>query len=298
MLFHSANTIRRLLAVLAVTAGLSQGAAQHDPVSGAAQFPHYAALTAETSAFQNDAYIGDNAVILLESHSSADGVLSSAYILVDIYLPDVHHLKTYYSDDPDKGLGSPSYFSTMCRHVNAALAVNGDFYDMLSGKNVVRDGVLVAKFVNTYDLCALYEDGSMRTVRCKDIHNEAELTEILKGAWQVWSFGPVLLDDDGRAIEDFSGLATEYLCTRHPRTCIGYYGPGHYCLLTVAGYRNSMPGVTLEELSSFFAELGCRQAFNLDGGDSTHIWFHGSEIGWPSAKNELSDLIYIEDTSP
>ena len=59
-----------------------------------------------------------------------------------------------------------------------------------------------------------------------------------------------------------------------------------------------LPGTTLEDLSRFFAELGCRQAFNLDGGESTHIWFQGKEIGWPARKNELSDLIYIEDTRP
>ena len=298
MLFHSLGTIRRLLAVLAVTAGLSQGAAQYELTYGPAQFPYYAALTAETSAYQENAYVGDNAVVLLESHNSKDGALSSAYILADIYLPDVHRLKTYYADDPDNGLGGVSRFGTMCRHVNAALAVNGDFYDMLSGKNVVRNGVLVAEFVNTYDLCALYEDGSIRTVCYKDIHSKTELDEIMQDAWQVWSFGPVLLNEDGSAIGDFSGLASEYLLRPHPRTCIGYFEPGHYCLLTVAGYRDSMPGVTLEELSAFFAELGCKQAFNLDGGESTHIWFRGKEIGWPANTNELSDLIYIEDTCP
>ena len=298
MLFHSSGTIRRLLAVLAATAGLSQGAAQFEMANGPAQFPYYAALTAETSSFQENAYVGNNALILLESHSSTDDALSSAYILADIYLPDVHQLKTYYSDDPEIGLGGVSHFGTMCRHVNAALAVNGDFYDMLSGKNVVRDGVMIAKFVNTYDLCALYEDGSMKTVSYRDIHSESELEEILDDAWQVWSFGPVLLNEDGSAIEDFSRLASEYLRQQHPRTCIGYYGPGHYCLLTVAGYRDSMPGVTLEELSRFFEELGCRQAFNLDGGESTHIWFRGKEIGWPASAGRISDLIYIEDTGP
>ena len=298
MLFRNIGNIRRLLALLAATAGLSQGAAQYEALNGPAPFPYYAALTAEASGYGENAYVGDNAVILLESHGSSDNALGSAYVLADIYLPDVHRLKTYYSDDPENGLGKPAYFSTMCRHVNAALAVNGDFYDMLSGKNVVRDGVPVAKFVNTYDLCALYEDGTVRTFFHKDIHSQEQLDEILKDTWQVWSFGPVLLNEDGSAIRDFSGFASEYLMRRHARTCIGYYGPGHYCLLTVAGYRESMPGATLEELSAFFAELGCSQAFNLDGGDSTHIWFHGKEIGWPSSKSELSDLIYIEDTCP
>jgi hypothetical protein len=89
----------------------------------------------------------------------------------------------------------------------------------------------------------------------------------------------------------------EYLTRVHPRTAIGYFGPGHYAIVSVFGYRDDLPGVTLEELSAYFAFLGCRQAYNLDGGGSTHLWFHGSERGWPSEACELSDFIYIEDRS-
>lgn len=297
MLYRTTETIRRILAVLAATAGLSQGAAQYEFSNGPAQFPYYAALTAETSSFQENAYIGDNAVVLLENHSSPDGALSSAYVLADIYLPDVHQLKTYYMDDPVNGLGGITDLGTMSSHVHAAFAVNGDFYDMLSGKTIVRDGVLIGKFVTSYDLCVLYEDGSMKTFFHDDIPDEDRLDAVLKDAWQAWSFGPVLLKEDGSAIEDFSELTPEYFIYPHARTCIGYYEPGHYCILAVAGYLDSMPGASLEELSRFFASLGCQQAYNLDGGSSTHIWFHGKEIGWPARKNELTDLIYIQDTT-
>ena len=89
----------------------------------------------------------------------------------------------------------------------------------------------------------------------------------------------------------------EYLTRDHPRTAIGYYAPGHYCLLSVAGYQGEFPGVSLEELSAFFASLGCRCAYNLDGGTSTHVWYHGREVGFPSQTVRLADLIYLEDLS-
>ena len=70
-----------------------------------------------------------------------------------------------------------------------------------------------------------------------------------------------------------------------------------YALANGVGFRDDSPGVTLEELSRFFASRGCRQAYNLDGGSSTHLWFHGDERGWPSEPAELADFIYVEDLS-
>lgn len=294
MITEVTDILRRLLALLAAIGGFAQGSAQYGP----AQFPQYAALTAAEAVYTDSAYVGPNAVITLEQHGQPDAALSSAYILADIYLPDVHMLRTYYMDSPDDGLGGLAEISDMSRHVGAAYAVNGDFYGEYSGKTVVRNGVRIAQFTNSYDLCVLYEDGSIETFPHSSLGSNAALERALENAWQVWSFGPALLRSDGTAIEDFSALVPEFINERHARTCIGYYAPGHYCILTVAGYFDGMPGVTLEELSRFFQERGCLRAYNLDGGTSTHIWFRDREIGWPVKPELLSDLIYIEDCGP
>ena len=62
------QTLQRLLALLAVTGALSQGAEAPTPAElplpdpsatvQEAQFPHYAALLPEVSRFENDSYIG------------------------------------------------------------------------------------------------------------------------------------------------------------------------------------------------------------------------------------------------
>jgi exopolysaccharide biosynthesis protein len=161
----------------------------------------------------------------------------------------------------------------------------------------VRNGHVLNACVSSYDLCVLYEDGSMQMIPGGKLHSQAAVEAFLQNAWQAWSFGPILLNPDGSPVHDFSGLGNEYLTRVHPRTAIGYFGPGHYAIVSAFGYRDDLPGVTLEELSAYFAFLGCRQAYNLDGGGSTHLWFHGSERGWPSEACELSDFIYIEDRS-
>ena len=300
------QTLQRLVAGLAVTGALSQGAGvpvseelpSPDPPTAAreAQFPYYTALFPDTSRFEGDTYIGDNALVLLERHTRKDGVLSSAYTYAEIYLPDVHCLRTWYMDDPDDDLVGTADIRTASRAVRAAFAVNGDFYN-LQGVNAVRNGTVINSCVCTYDLCVLYEDGSMKTYSPDDLPTQGLVDAALTDAWQAWSFGPLLLTDDGEAIPDFSERTNEYLTRLHPRTAIGYFAPGHYCIVSITGYQNGNPGVSLEELSAFFASLGCKQAYNLDGGGSTHIWYHGHEIGYPSEARALADLIYIRNTA-
>ncbi len=297
------QTLKRLLALLALTGALTQSAGYAgtpgagSPASAAdAQYPAYAALLPETSRFDGDRYLGDNALVLLERHSSRDGALSSAYIYADIYVPDVHCLRTWYQDDPADALEGNADIQTAARVVNAAYAVNGDFYT-LQGVNAVRNGTVLNSCISNYDLCVLYEDGSMRTWHHSLLHDQEVVNEALTDAWQAWSFGPLLLTEDGEAIPDFTERVPEYFTRLHPRTAIGYFGPGHYCIVTVSGHQNSMPGVTLEELSRFFADLGCQQAYNLDGGGSTHVWYRGRETGFPSEARALSDLIYVQDTT-
>lgn len=298
MLTRAGSVLRRLLALLAATAGLSQGLQAYTDRNGPAQFPDYAALTAEQAIYTEDAYVGPNALILLENCGPGEGSLESAYVCAEIYVPDVHNLRTYYMESEENGLGGEAGIMESAKHVGAAFAVNGDFYSSYAGKTAVRNGKQLGNFVSSYDLCVLYEDGEMKTFRAEDLKSYKTLSQVTENAWQAWSFGPVLLEEDGSAIESFAGRVNEFLRERHPRTAIGYYGPGHYCLLTVSGYQWDSPGATLEELSRFFAERGCLCAYNLDGGDSTHVWFHGKEIGRPSDSRTLADLIYVEEKEP
>jgi len=90
-------------------------------------------------------------------------------------------------------------------------------------------------------------------------------TLIQTGAYQSWIFGPSLLDENGKAKKDF--LTWSYIRELHPRTAIGYYEPGHYCFVVVDGRQKDYSrGMFLEELSQLFEQLGCKVAYNLDGG--------------------------------
>ena len=54
-----------------------------------------------------------------------------------------------------------------------------------------------------------------------------------------------------------------------------------------------LSGLTLEAFGQLFADLGCKAAYNLDGGDSSAMYFNGQVYG-PNGRG-TSDIIYIAE---
>ena len=100
-----------------------------------------------------------------------------------------------------------------------------------------------------------------------------------------------MLLQDGRAMTEFNSELTR----ANPRSAIGYYEPGHYCFVQVDGRdKNNSRGMTLEELSQLFEDLGCTAAYNLDGGQSSGFAWMGRLLSYPYGRN-VSDIIYVAE---
>jgi exopolysaccharide biosynthesis protein len=139
------------------------------------------------------------------------------------------------------------------------------------------------------DVCILYADGVMESY----YENEFDLdTAVERGAYQGWSFGPKLIDD-GAVPASYN--TTDAIIAHNPRAAIGYYEPGHYCLVTVDGRQSGYSrGMTLSELSQTFIDLGCVDAYNLDGGQSAMMVLNGLVVGQPyKGGRAISDIIYF-----
>jgi exopolysaccharide biosynthesis protein len=58
-------------------------------------------------------------------------------------------------------------------------------------------------------------------------------------------------------------------------------------------------GLSLLQLAEIMDQLGCEQAYNLDGGGSTTMYFNGEVINNPtsngrkSKERSVSDIVYI-----
>jgi len=84
---------------------------------------------------------------------------------------------------------------------------------------------------------------------------------------------------------------------RNPRSALGYFEPGHYCFILVDGRQPGYSdGLTLEDLSQVFYDLGCTVAYNLDGGQTAVMAFMGEETNIPyEGGRQTSDILFIAE---
>ena len=174
----------------------------------------------------------------------------------------------------------------MAEENKAVLAISGDYYGIRDNGVVIRNGELFREALFD-DVLLMNYDGSMQTFTREAFDIEQVKT---KGAWQAWSFGPMLLEE-GQPMTVFNSDVTRL----NPRSAIGYYEPGHYCFVLVDGRQpDYSEGMTMQQLSQLFYDLGCKTAYNLDGGQSAMMVFNGEIVNQPyKGGRNVSDIIFI-----
>ena len=211
------------------------------------------------------------------------------YYLADIYVRDITCFQTALASDT-YGSGFRDSIAGMAALKGALLAVNGDYYGNTSEGVVIRNGTIYRANATDCDVCVLYYDGTMKVMPGSSFSVEEAVAD---GAWQAWTFGPALLGSSGEILTNFS--SPNRIISANPRTAIGHYEPGHYCLVVVDG-RGESAGITLPQLSKLFHELGCSAAYNLDGGNSSIMVWGDEVINNPSGGGrESSDALLIAE---
>ena len=241
----------------------------------------------------------DTVIVTENSYSSPDISVTVTeetlgqitYYLADIYVRDITCFRTALANNT-YGSGFRDSIENMALLNNALLAVNGDYYGNTNEGVVIRNGVIYRANSTNCDVCVLYYDGTMRVMPGSSFSMEEAVEQ---GAWQAWTFGPALLNTDGSVLTSFA--STNRIISANPRTAIGYYEPGHYCLIVVDG-RGESAGITLPDLSRLFYDLGCRAAYNLDGGNSSVMVWNNEVINNPSGGGrESSDALLIAEVN-
>jgi exopolysaccharide biosynthesis protein len=133
--------------------------------------------------------------------------------------------------------------------------------------------------------------------------NETSAQELLDtGVWNTLSFGPALVENL-LATTDFSKVTVNNNFGNHsiqgnnPRTGIGIIDENHFVFVVVDGRsKGHSRGVSLEEFAAIFEELGCTNAYNIDGGGSSTIHFLGCVVNNPLGKDRergTSNILFI-----
>lgn len=214
------------------------------------------------------------------------------YYVADVYVRNILCLKTAFAGG-EYTRGVSDTVEHMAEENEAVFAISGDYNGLRDRGIVIRNGI-VYRTSSCWDVCALYYDGTMETYSNLSFNTDRALRE---GVYQTWDFGPALLDAEGKALTDFENSYSKGIANANPRCAIGYYEPGHYVFVAVDGRRpGHSNGMTLEELAKLFESLGCKRAYNLDGGNSACMVYNGRVRNWPSGGGrEISDILYLTD---
>lgn len=236
-------------------------------------------------------YEADSTVKKTVYHSSA------GYCIADIYIRDLSSLKRVYANN--KFGSSSDRVASMASKCGAILAVNGDYASEISQGVVISNGTVKRKTRNQKrDMCLIMTDGSMRILPYGTACTYSQM--LSKGlfdegsVWQCFLFGPSLIDENGEAYPNSWLGSKTNVNPYNPRTVLGYYEPGHYCLVVADGRQTSSRGLRLEVTAQFMQELGCTLAYNLDGGQSSQMWFDGRIINRPyEGGRRVNDILIL-----
>ena len=225
-------------------------------------------------------YVKDDLKVkLVETRTS-----NQHYWIAEVISSDAIPLKGAMASDTYNG--KRETISSMANRLGAILAINASgFYAKTNTPmgTVVRNGKLVNIDKSyTGEILSLKSDGNLAFTT---VNSEEEFKNL--DIKQTFTFGPILVRDyQATELNDKS---------RHPRTAIGQLDDNRYVLVVVEGRMEGADGMTLAELQQLFLQLGCKTAYNLDGGGSTTLYFQGKVINTPSDGSERSvvDMIYF-----
>ncbi|MBQ8082395.1 MAG: phosphodiester glycosidase family protein [Clostridia bacterium] len=201
-------------------------------------------------------------------------------------------LQTYYhGDNLTLKNKKEAEILQIAKENHLVFAVNSDWYYYRVKRNakkrvmsvgvILRQGDILyddpAKKAGTTipnrDILALFPDGNLRVYD----YNGATAAELqTMGAYDVLSFGPVLLRD-GEVTAQAAAISAHQ--SDNPRSGVGLVEKGHYVAILMEGrLPGTSVGCTLADFAELFQAKGCVSAYNLDGGGTASMMFMGQYL--------------------
>lgn len=247
--------------------------------------------------------LSSNQAVVTEN-SYEDGNISIQIHEIREYNTDIYVAEVTVSDPSflKAGLAGESFgqnisapTSQIAEEHEAILAINGDYYGFRDRGYVMRNGYLYrdsASRSGNQDL-VIDENGDFFLIE----ENETDAQVLAEnGAVQIFSFGPGLIQDGKIIVSE--NTEVDQAMRSNPRTAIGQIDSLHYVFVVSDGRTSLSEGLSLYELAEVMQSLGCKTAYNLDGGGSSTMWFMGEVVNNPtngrsSKERSVSDIVYI-----
>ncbi|MDD4080587.1 MAG: phosphodiester glycosidase family protein [Eubacteriales bacterium] len=207
-------------------------------------------------------------------------------VVADVWVSSVKYFRRGFA--LGKWNGEMRSVKTIAEDAGAILAMTGDYSSLLDAGLVAANGILYRDSQNRVrDNCLILADGEMVTYKRREMDGAAVLET--GGLWHSFLFGPQLLENGEVILKSDSKIRQA-----NPRSAIGFISPGHYVFVVADGRTSQNRGLTIEALSQLMKDLGCRYAYNMDGGQSAVMWFNGEIVNSPyRGGRRLTDIVYI-----
>ena len=263
------------------------------PDAEIAEIAKYISVTKQIGSYSNE-----NVSLTVTEKVFTAGNDKTTYFVVDLKVSSVKYLKTALASGNKLTTNKTETVANLATAQSAILAINGDGCGQSKRTTgyVVRNGVTYRSAARSSsgdtESLVIYGDGSM------DIIDERKTSlDSVNNKWQVFSFGPALIDDGTISVTERQEISGQSMAD-NPRTAIGMVEPLHYVIIVGNGRTNSSKGLTLYQLAQTLVYEGCRVGYNLDGGGSSTLWFKGEVINFPTtngrySEREVSDIVYI-----
>lgn len=268
--------------------------AEKSPGAAAAEVQNTQAVPERPAQAQvtQDSYQDGNITITLETLRAYD----TTVYLADIRLASPALLRTALAQGT-YGRNIKATTSEIAQGAQAVLAINGDYYGFRDAGYVLRNGQWYRQTSDQREALVVDWAGDFSALQ----EGGAGARQLLDGgAWQVLSFGPVLVSGGAVAVEEGSEISGKSM-NSNPRTAMGQVGPLHYLFLVSDGRTEGNAGLSLYQLAQLLQGRGCTLAYNLDGGGSSSMVFMGQVVNQPvsggrkssGTERAVSDIVYI-----
>lgn len=244
--------------------------------------------------FTENSYRDDSIIVEMEKKRLYDSDVFIAY--VRIATPS--QIRTAVAGSKLKS-SNTNLITRITANYNGIVAVNGDFYsnsEKKGGYMVRQKEVFREKVSNNYDLLVIDELGDFH-ILMRGKENQQDGIATLQNDHEIvncFFFGPALVvDGEVQGADTYDDYAFDPT-QPNPRAAIGQIGPLTYAVVVVNGRTSETVGVTMEQLATIMGDIGCQQAYNLDGGNSATLVFHNEIYSAKENKERsVSDIIYF-----
>lgn len=189
--------------------------------------------------------------------------------------------------------------STMAKSVNAVMASSADYYRGRKHGIITYQGeVKRTDYSDLVDACFIDRDGNMILVPAGELIGMEETQKFVDENNIDFSlaFGPILIKDGVRCEPEnyFLGEVND----RYPRAALCQKDDLHYIIVMCNGNYGYVHSQTIHDFAYQIEQLGCKNAYTLDGGATGTISMQGKALNPVQWERWITDIIYFATAIP